>query len=332
MQLNESTYETIFLSYIDKELSPKENLEVEDFMAAHPAYAMYMEALKATVLEQETTTCDFKAQLKQIAATPTDDTIALATLAALDAEWDASYKKELVEDLQSIEGLSIGFKESLKQHSASKSLHLHPFGFNQNKFTYAAIAASLMVFLGYQQLTNTPNTNTLVSQSKINTVSKSNTAIGAIIEANAYPNVSAKDIETTTSVKTTFKLKSQVNSKEQISIAIGTQKNDMHQKELIAVLATVTNDASIASDPSIANNTAAVNIAAQASIITTTNLADADTELTTDEKAITSYEIIDIEDPNRTIFIANFEIDGNKLRGLKRKVSNLFKNNKSDRN
>ena len=50
MQLNESTYETIFLLYIDNELSPKERLEVEAFIADNPSYALEMEALKATVL------------------------------------------------------------------------------------------------------------------------------------------------------------------------------------------------------------------------------------------------------------------------------------------
>ena len=62
------------------------------------------------------------------------------------------------------------------------------------------------------------------------------------------------------------------------------------------------------------------------------NSTNTDVETITDEKASTSYEMIDTEDPNRTIFIANFEIDGNKFRGIKRKVSSLFKSNKSERN
>ena len=53
MHLNESTYETIFLLYIDNELSPKERLEVEQFIADNPSYALDMEALKATVLSAE---------------------------------------------------------------------------------------------------------------------------------------------------------------------------------------------------------------------------------------------------------------------------------------
>jgi hypothetical protein len=46
---------------------------------------------------------------------------------------------------------------------------------------------------------------------------------------------------------------------------------------------------------------------------------------------LTTYEVIDTEDPNRTIYIANFEIDGNKFRGITRRVSAFLKRNKSDK-
>ena len=65
MQLNESTYETIFLLYIDKELSPKERLEVEDFIADNPSYALEMEALQATVISSDNIQYPFKENLKQ---------------------------------------------------------------------------------------------------------------------------------------------------------------------------------------------------------------------------------------------------------------------------
>ena len=64
MQLNESTYETIFLLYIDNELSHKERLVVEAFIAAHPGYAREMEALKATVLSSEHLQYPFKENYK----------------------------------------------------------------------------------------------------------------------------------------------------------------------------------------------------------------------------------------------------------------------------
>jgi hypothetical protein len=63
----------------------------------------------------------------------------------------------------------------------------------------------------------------------------------------------------------------------------------------------------------------------------TISSANLNAEPTEVEKELTSYEIIDTEDPNRTIYIANFEIDGNKLRGLTRRVSALLKRNKSEK-
>ena len=87
------------------------------------------------------------------------------------------------------------------------------------------------------------------------------------------------------------------------------------------------NQAIITKLPSSYNNPITID-----ALVTLTSSVDTDTELINDEKAATSYEIIDTEDTNRAIFIANFEIDGNKLRGLKRKVTSLFKNNKSERN
>jgi len=76
--------------------------------------------------------------------------------------------------------------------------------------------------------------------------------------------------------------------------------------------------------PSNYNNPININAAVIATAII-------DSETATEVNEPISYEVIDTEDPDRTIFIANFEIDGNKLRGLKRKVTSLFKNNKSDR-
>ncbi len=62
--------------------------------------------------------------------------------------------------------------------------------------------------------------------------------------------------------------------------------------------------------------------------IASTNLDAATTE---EEKASTSYELVDTEDPNRTIMIANFEIDGAAFRGSTRRVSALLKRNKSEK-
>jgi len=308
MQLNESTYETIFLLYIDKELSPKESLEVEAFIADNPSYALEMEALQATVLSSVNIQYPFKENLKQ-------------------QGWNATYSTIIKEDLQAIPGLSTSFKNALKKEVATEGIIVKPFGFNQQKFTFAAIAACLMVFLGYQQLTKTPasnsiavNTNTLVVPNTNSTKTSDEIAL-----SNASPKTFAK-------AETLAKTNQQVITKLQLSNSSKTQGIHLLQKESIAMAETAPTNNSINQTvitklPSNYNNPITIN-----AIPLPISSANIDAEPTEVEKILTSYEIIDTEDPDRTIFIANFEIDGNKLRGLKRKVTSLFKNNKSERN
>jgi len=85
MQLNESTYETIFLLYIDKELNPKARLEVEAFIADNPSYALEMEALKATLIRPENISYAFKENLKKQALETSEED--------LEEDWDTNYAK-----------------------------------------------------------------------------------------------------------------------------------------------------------------------------------------------------------------------------------------------
>jgi len=309
MQLNESTYETIFLLYIDKELSPKESLEVEAFIADNPSYALEMEALQATVLSSDNIQYPFKENLKQ-------------------QGWNATYSTIIKEDLQAIPGLSTSFKNTLKKDATKEGIIVKPFGFSQQKFTYAAIAACLMVFLGYQQLTKAPVSNSIAANKTTLVVPNTNSIKPSdeIGLSNASPEKSAKVNVLVPKINQVQKLNVQaVNTKN-------IQRINLLQKESIAMAETAPanisiNQTVITKLPSNYNNPISVN-----AIPLTISSANLDAETTEVEKELMSYEIIDTEDPDRTIFIANFEIDGNKLRGLKRKVTSLFKNNRSERN
>jgi hypothetical protein len=300
MQLNESTYETIFLLYIDNELSPKERLEVEAFIVDNPNYALEMEALKATVLSAENVPYAFKENLKQ----QLDST----SLEDLEKDWDTNYAMLLKEVMQAIPGLSTYFKNTLKKETVSQGKIITPFGFNQHKFTYAAIAACLMVFIGYQQLT------------KIETLPSAASPFVKTEISNASP-------KTNQPVKTI----QEAISKSQANNAGKIQRKNLIQQASIAMAEPTSNNGSLSQTvmkemPRTYNNP--ITIDAIPLTISSANLDAAPTEV---EKELTSYEIIDTEDPNRTIFIANFEIDGNKFRGLTRRVSALLKRNKSEK-
>ncbi len=306
MQLNESTYETIFLLYIDKELSPKESLEVEAFIADNPSYALELEALQATVLSSDNIQYPFKENLKH-------------------QDWEPTYSTIIKEDLQAIPRLSTSFKNALKKEVATEGIIVKPFGFSQQKFTYAAIAACLMVFLGYQQLTKAPVSNSIAANKTTLVVPNTNSTKPSdeIGLSNASPEKFAK----------VNVLDPKINQVQKLNVQAVNTKNiqgiHLLQKESIAMAETAPTNISINQTvitklPSNYNNPISVN----AIPLTITSI---DIETAIEEDGQISYEVIDTEDPNRTIFIANFEIDGNKLRGLKRKVISLFKNNKSDR-
>jgi len=318
MQLNESAYETIFLLYIDKELSPKERMEVEAFIADNPRYAQEMEALKATVLSAEMIEYPFKENLKE-------------------QDWDQTYAPMLKADVEAIPGLSTSFKNSLKKETASEAIIIKSFGFNQQKFTYAAVAACLMIFFGYQQLTKS-------SVSDLQTSNSIATNLNKVLVPNVSPITTTKSTGSSETIVSNSNKQARVNSinpvtktiqiaipKLQVSNSTKTQRSNLLQQESIAMAETTPKNGSLNNQtivteiPSKYNNQTAINTIQIAS----TNI---DEEPTVAEKDLTNYEVIDTEDPNRTIFIANFEIDGNKLRGLKRKVTSLFKNNKSERN
>jgi len=311
MQLNESTYETIFLLYIDKELSPKERLEVEAFIADNPNFALEMEALQATVLGSDKIQYPFKENLKQQLDT--------TSLEDLEKDWNQSYATILKADVEAIPSLSTSFKNALKKDATKEGIVIKPFGFSQQKFTYAAVAACLMVFLGYQQLTKTETRSSAASPLVKTEIS------------NASPKVFEERIETNAETKQ-VQTEPRAITKLQTSSSSKKQGTNLIQQASIAMVeptpdnGSLINQAMMKEMPRTYNNP--ITIDAIPVTISSANLDLAPTEV---EKELTSYEIIDTEDPNRTIFIANFEIDGNKFRGLTRRVSALLKRNKSEK-
>ena len=60
-----------------------------------------------------------------------------------------------------------------------------------------------------------------------------------------------------------------------------------------------------------------------------TKQALANTSTSIEEKE--SYENIDTDERDRSVYIANLEIDGDKIRGFSRRINALFKRNKNEK-
>jgi hypothetical protein len=178
-------------------------------------------------------------------------------------------------------------------------------------------------------LTKTPVSNSIA----VNTTNlvvpntNSNKTSDEIASSNASPKTKQEVI-----IKQQAITQQQASTKLQESNASKTQRINVTQQESIAMTETTPNNsvldnqAAIKETPRTYNNPITID-----AIPLPVSSANIDAEPTIDEKGLTTYEVIDTEDPNRTIFIANFEIDGNKFRGITRRVSALLKRNKSEK-
>ena len=216
----------------------------------------------------------------------------------------------------------------MKKEAAKEGIVLKPFGFSQQKFTYAAIAACLMVFLGYQQLIKEPAANSLAANAPISNslatnsnkvlvpkISTESTGQGETEVSNSNKRQLTSMIGRVTKTKQALLILEKLNTSE-LEIAKTNQNATIAIAEPTLNNVILRTQTVISQLPSTYYNPMAINAVA---------------ETTSDDKASTTYEVIDTEDPNRTIFIANFEIDGAAFRGITRRVSALLKRNKSEK-
>jgi hypothetical protein len=287
-----------------------------------------MEELKATKLVPETMQFGWKANLKKIDAGSSKEVLEEDMIEDLETIWTKEYTNLLTQDMQAIPGLSKQFKNSLKKETTSKGGVVKAFGFSQNKFTYTAVAAMLLLFIGYKQLTTTAD---------LKTVATAKTPSAQALSKEVLVQQFIPTQKTNDNLKNSNKNQSVVQESNANSIVYANEGIPEATSNVVAVQSLEKNESSTIVSPIelnvFTNNTTALAEKTVNSLSSASSIAlDAEEDSAPDTKMGNSYEVIDTEDPERTILIANFEIDGNRLRGLKRKVTSLFKNNKSDKN
>jgi hypothetical protein len=297
-------------------------------MAEHPSYALRMEELKATKLVPETMQFGWKANLKKIDTGSSKEVLEEDMIEDFETIWTKEYTNLLTQDMQAIPGLSTQFKNSLKKETTSKGGLVKAFGFSQNKFTYTAVAAMLLLFIGYKQLTTTTDLKTVAAAKTPSAQALSQEVLVQQFIPNQNTNDNLKNLNKNQSAVQEPNANSILNVNEDIPEAASNvvAYQSVEKNELSTIVSPIELNV-------FTNNTTGLTEKTVNSLSSSSTIAlDAEEESTTDTKMGNNYEVIDTEDPDRTIFIANFEIDGNRLRGLKRKVTSLFKNNKSDKN
>jgi hypothetical protein len=341
MKINQHNYEHYFLMYIDNELSATEMAEVSDFIMQHPNYANKLQELQQLKISPDTLIYENKFLLYKLSE---QDEQCIAYLEnEMTKEEKESFESEISTNiyLQSnvkqwqvtfitppttIE-ISPNFKNSLYK----KSAQIKPLWATTSFKRWASVAAILVVVIGFN-LFNTQNKQESPSFTNHNEA-KTELNKAAVTETN---NVA--DIKATENSIDLNKIK-----KEALSpiVPISAQAQNENANSNLNSLANKTftetnNDAAIALVPNAAINTQTMNeTAALPMEMLPTNVSNVNEEAKNNMEAIITpiqvqYSNIDTDEEERSINIANIEIDGAKFRELSRKITTLFKRTKPE--
>lgn len=302
MKVNESTYENYFLLYIDNELTAAKKLAVEAFVLANPNYAKILNQLQQSKLVVTDEVYEDKALL---------------------------YKFEEMEAC-----LDNKFKQTLYRTEAKL---IKPV-FNKKYYALAmSVAALFVLYWGYQYLPRAEDELIKNTKSGFATIDQKNTPLTSNEGINKQTFVSGSP-SATNSLAT-------VNTKKQIQ-PIVTIPNQIQNKSfvqlatarIVEILPNTTEKPYSINEPIVQNITtdettdATKSYAATSSIVSNTSLQSAPTnsnELNTYSEV--EYTEINTAENDRSVYISSFEIDSDKFRGITRRVSSLFKKNKTDK-
>ena len=296
MKINNQNYESYFLLYVDNELSTAEQKEVELFIQENPAYAKELNSIKLAVLEAEEIIFE--------------DKVTLYRLEEMEATLSGTFKKSLYRN----EGKIVkGF-----------------FSTSRIKMI-ASVAAVLFLLLGYKMYFNNPISTQLENQ---NNNAASNTSINPSYSTIANNNTVSVS-NTATENKSEKAIASIVNT-----VANSNNTNVLVVNEPIVAQTGKTETANIFSSAEPATNNTNTNIVSDNPISATAtnnkstyvandavNLNETNSESNETEQ----FTPLNMEDNDRTLYIANFEIDGDKLRGISRRINAFFKRNKNEK-
>ncbi len=127
--------------------------------------------------------------------------------------------------------------------------------------------------------------------------------------------------------KTRSTSNNQLNNKPQII----TQPNQVIANATLPIIASVTNnDQSILSKETLNADQTPTMVESSAMTVDNTTMNSTIAVEQKIEKEI--FEEINTEDNDRVIYISNIELDGDKFRGITRRLNALFKRNKSEKN
>jgi hypothetical protein len=340
MEINQHNYEHYFLMYIDNELSAEERAAVNDFIMQYSNYANKLEALQQLKINPDNIIYENKFSLYKLSEQDEQSITYLEN--EMTSEEKASFENKLSENitLQSTvkqwqgaflsKPTNIEINPDFKNSLYKKSAQIKPLWATVTFKRWASVAAILLLVIGYN-LFNAENKQEASSFTNINGV-KAELNNTEVIEMN-----NGTDINATKSATAFNKIK-----KDALSpiVAISAQAQNENANSNLNSLnntayAAPNNDIAIALLAKEDINTKTINetITLPKEILPT-SISNVIEEAKNNFEAITptqvQYSNIDTDEEERSINIANIEIDGAKFREISRKITTLFKRNKPE--
>ena len=340
MEINQHNYEHYFLMYIDNELSAEEKAAVNDFIMQYPNYANKLETLQQLKISPDTLIYENKFSLYKLSEQDQQCITYLEN--EMTNEEKASFENKLFANtsLQSTvkqwQGAflttptNIEIDPNFKNSLFKKSAQIKPLWATVPFKRLASVAAILVVVFGVR-LFNAENKQEASSFTN-NNVGKTELNKAAVTEINK-----GTDINATKKLIALNKIKKEtllpiVNTNAQAQNDYANSNFNALNKKNIAV---PKNDVAIAllakEDINTKTNNETITLTKE---ILPLSISNVNEEAKNNIEAITpiqvQYSNIDTDEEDRSINIANLEIDGAKFRELSRKITTLFKRNKPE--
>jgi hypothetical protein len=205
--------------------------------------------------------------------------------------------------------LDPAFKKSLYKNSSNNAKLIDIKKIYWATGSIAAIA--LGIFFGIKTLSNQADT---LQEQIVASIPQSRTKLP---ESNTNQTINTISIETKSSVvKSNIQSTSELSNKN-LPINTSIARNDpaLIPSDAVVVVENKENESIVASTPS--------------SISPNVNNSIIEPEQKNEKEV---FEEINTEDNDRIIHISNFEVDGDKFRGITRRIGAIFKRNKSEKN
>ncbi len=214
------------------------------------------------------------------------------------------------------------FKQNLYRREAPI---VKGFFTNTRMRSISAVAAIFLLLVGYKFISNKTEliNNTIVATNQgaresLAKVQVSNTFATNTLNAkklNIFTNsnnLSGRFINTSSKAQVTIAMPTNALSEPTLPLATSLYQQDQHIKDLVA----------LSDINTIENADKAVSALAS---YEPSSVKEAKAEAAED------FDNINTDNPDRVVYIANLEIDGDKLRGFTRRVSALLKRNKTEK-